>query len=92
VDKQPKAKVESLLLSDGQAYAHLYLRLLNKLQRVDTHHWILVMIADMLSGEFSLRVWKLYTSHPCKDHEERIALFTRAAESDPDLPYGPLLR
>ena len=54
VDKQPKAKIESLLLSDGQAYALLYLRLLNKLQRVDTQHWILVMIADMLSGEYLL--------------------------------------
>ncbi|KAI0698501.1 ATPase V1 complex subunit H [Cytidiella melzeri] len=75
VDKQPKAKIESLLLSDGPAYALLYLRLLSKLQRVDTQHWILVMIADMLS-----------------DHEERIALFTRASETDPSFPYGPLLR
>ena len=50
VDKQPKAKIESLLLSDGQTYALLYLRLLKKLQRVETQQWILVMIADMLSG------------------------------------------
>ena len=26
------------------------------------------------------------------DHEERIALFTRASDSDAELPYGPLLR
>lgn len=26
------------------------------------------------------------------DHEERIVLFTRASVSDPDLPFGPLLR
>lgn len=26
------------------------------------------------------------------DHDERIPLFTRAAESDPELPYAPLLR
>lgn len=26
------------------------------------------------------------------DHDERIPLFTRAAQSDPDLPYLPLLR
>lgn len=26
------------------------------------------------------------------DHDERIPLFTRAVESDPELPYGPLLR
>ncbi len=54
VDKQPKAKIESLLLSDGQAYALLYLRLLKKLQRLETQQWILVMIADMIAG-----VWYL---------------------------------
>jgi len=26
------------------------------------------------------------------DHDERIPLFTRTAESDPDMPYVPLLR
>ena len=50
VDRQPRAKVESLYLSDGQAYALLYLRLLKKLQRVDTQQNILVLIADALSG------------------------------------------
>ncbi|KIP10325.1 hypothetical protein PHLGIDRAFT_125667 [Phlebiopsis gigantea 11061_1 CR5-6] len=75
VDRQPKAKVESLLLSDGPAYALLYLRLLKKLQRNDTQQNILILIADSLS-----------------DHEERIPLFTRAAESDPELPYTPLLK
>ncbi|EIM82503.1 ATPase V1 complex subunit H [Stereum hirsutum FP-91666 SS1] len=74
VDRQPKAKTESILLSDGQTYALLYLRLLKKLQRVDTMQCILVLIADALT-----------------DHDERIPLFTRAAESDPDLPYGALL-
>ncbi|KAN0128507.1 ATPase V1 complex subunit H [Lactarius tabidus] len=75
VDRQPKAKTESLLLSDGQAYAQLYLGLLKKLQRVDTLQSILVLIADALT-----------------DHEERIVLFTKASVSDPDLPFGPLLR
>ncbi|KAH9981470.1 ATPase V1 complex subunit H [Lactifluus volemus] len=75
VDRQAKAKTESLLLSDGQVYASLYLGLLKKLQRVDTLQSILVFIADALT-----------------DHEERIILFTRAANNDPDLPYGPLLR
>ena len=51
VDRQSRAKIESILLSDGQAYALLYLRLLKKLQRVDTQQCILVWIADMLSGE-----------------------------------------
>ncbi|KAF7322657.1 V-type proton ATPase subunit H [Mycena chlorophos] len=75
VDRQPKAKTESLLLSECPTYALLYLRLLKKLQRVDTMQCILVLIADAIS-----------------DHDERIPLFTRAAETDPELPYGPLLR
>ncbi|KAG6329547.1 hypothetical protein ID866_9542 [Astraeus odoratus] len=75
VDRQPRAKTESILLSDGQAYALLYLRLLKKLQRVDTMQCLLVLIADALL-----------------DHDERIPLFTRTAQSDPDLPYAPLLR
>ncbi|KAG1796803.1 ATPase V1 complex subunit H [Suillus plorans] len=75
VDRQPRAKVESIHLSDGQTYALLYLRLLKKLQRVDTMQCLLVLIADALL-----------------DHDERIPLFARAAQSDPDLPYAPLLR
>ncbi|KAJ8078470.1 H(+)-transporting V1 sector ATPase subunit H [Marasmius tenuissimus] len=75
VDRQPKAKIESLLLSDGQTYALLYLRLLKKLQRLDTMQSILVLIADALA-----------------DHDERIPLFTRASETDSELPYVPLLR
>ena len=50
VDKQPRQKIESLLLSDGPTYAQLYLRLLKKLQRVDTQQCILVWIADALAG------------------------------------------
>jgi V-type H+-transporting ATPase subunit H len=53
VDRQPKAKIDSILLSDGQTYALLYLRLLNKLQRIDTMQCILVYIADALLGELS---------------------------------------
>ncbi|KIJ17093.1 hypothetical protein PAXINDRAFT_111820 [Paxillus involutus ATCC 200175] len=75
IDRQPRAKTESILISDGQTYALLYLRLLKKLQRVDTMQCLLVLIADALL-----------------DHDERIPLFTRAAQSDPDLPYLPLLR
>jgi len=51
VDRQSKPKIESLLLSDGQTYALLYLRLLKKLQRVDTMQYILVLIADALAGK-----------------------------------------
>ncbi|GBE82511.1 ATPase V1 complex subunit H [Sparassis latifolia] len=75
VDRQPRTKVELLLQVDGQSYATLYLRLLKKLQRVDTQQWILVFIADAIA-----------------DHEERIPLFTKAKQSDPELPYGPLLQ
>jgi V-type H+-transporting ATPase subunit H len=52
VDRQPRAKTESVLLSDGQAYALLYLRLLKKLERADTVQAILVLIADALVGKF----------------------------------------
>ncbi|KAG5718677.1 V-type proton ATPase subunit H [Termitomyces sp. T112] len=75
VDKQPRARIEQILLSDLQIYAHLYFRLLKKLQRVDTMQCLLVLIADALS-----------------DHEERIPVFLRTAEADPDLPFLPLLR
>ncbi|KAF8226239.1 ATPase, V1 complex, subunit H [Tricholoma matsutake] len=75
VDRQPRLKIESILLSDGPTYALLYLRLLKKLQRIDTMQCILVLIADALA-----------------DHDERITLFLRASESDPELPYAPLLR
>lgn len=50
VDRQPKVKTESLLLSDGRSYALLYLGLLKKLQRVDTMQCILVLIGDALAG------------------------------------------
>ncbi|CCM03836.1 uncharacterized protein FIBRA_05985 [Fibroporia radiculosa] len=49
VDRQPRAKIDSILLSDGQSYALLYLRLLKKLQRVDTQQCILVLIADAIA-------------------------------------------
>ncbi|KAH7927742.1 ATPase V1 complex subunit H [Leucogyrophana mollusca] len=75
VDRQPRAKTESILVSDGQTYALLYLRLLKKLQRVDTMQCLLVLIADALL-----------------EHDERIPLFTRASQSDPELPYVPLIR
>jgi V-type H+-transporting ATPase subunit H len=50
VDRQARAKTEALLLSEGPAYALLYLGLLRKLQRVDTMQFILVLIGDALLG------------------------------------------
>lgn len=57
VAQQSKAKNEPLLLSDGQTYALLYLRLLKKLQRVDTMQCILVLMADALAGT-SMFTWR----------------------------------
>ncbi|KAG8863757.1 H(+)-transporting V1 sector ATPase subunit H [Tulasnella sp. 330] len=74
VDRQPRPKTESILVTDGQVYATLYLRLLKKLVRVDTMQYILVMIGDALL-----------------DHDERIPLFTKSIQGEPELPYGPLL-
>ncbi|EIW85361.1 ATPase V1 complex subunit H [Coniophora puteana RWD-64-598 SS2] len=75
VERQPRAKTESILVSDGQTYVNLYLGLLKRLQRVDTMQCLLVLIADALA-----------------EHEERIPLFIRASQTDPELPYIPLLR
>ncbi|KAG6820787.1 hypothetical protein H0H93_011552 [Arthromyces matolae] len=75
VDKQPRARIDQLLLSDLRAYAFLYFRLLKKLQRVDTMQCLLVLIADALT-----------------DHDERVSVFLRTAETDPDLPFHPLIR
>jgi V-type H+-transporting ATPase subunit H len=52
VDRQQRAKIESLLLSEGRTYALLYLGLLKKLQRIDTMQCILVLIADALAGAY----------------------------------------
>lgn len=35
---------------EGQAYADLYVRLLNKLSRSDTLQYVLVLVGDMLNG------------------------------------------
>lgn len=92
VDRQPKAKIDSILLSDGQSYALLYLRLLNKLQRVDTMQCILVYIADALWGKYFKQDPPPPYPDSVLDHDERIPLFTRTSETDPELPYGALLR
>jgi hypothetical protein len=50
IDRQSRAKIDSILLTDGLAYATLYLNLLKKLVRLDTTQYILVMIGDTLIG------------------------------------------
>ncbi|PFH47166.1 hypothetical protein AMATHDRAFT_152781 [Amanita thiersii Skay4041] len=49
VDKQPRHRIESILLTDGRMYALLYMRLLKNLQRIDTMQSILVHISDALT-------------------------------------------
>ncbi|KAH7107786.1 ATPase, V1 complex, subunit H [Auriculariales sp. MPI-PUGE-AT-0066] len=49
VERQPKARVETVLAQDGRTFAALYLLLLKKVQRVDTMQLILVLIADALA-------------------------------------------
>ena len=57
IDRQPRAKTESLLLSDGSTYILLYLRLLKKLQRIDTMQCILILITDALLGAVFIDPW-----------------------------------
>jgi len=40
----------------------------------------------------TLQLILIFIADALADHEERIALFTRASINDPDLPYEPLLR
>ncbi|CAG8610639.1 5167_t:CDS:10 [Acaulospora colombiana] len=49
VDRQPRGKIESILVTDGPQYALLYLTLLKKIERVDTMQNILVSIGDVLA-------------------------------------------
>ncbi|KAF9452825.1 ATPase, V1 complex, subunit H [Macrolepiota fuliginosa MF-IS2] len=49
VDRQPRTRVESVLLSEGSTYAQLYLSLLKKVNRNDTQQCLLVWIADALT-------------------------------------------
>lgn len=50
VDRQPRAKFESILVTEGRQYALLFLNLLKKLARADTMQNILVLIGDALTG------------------------------------------
>lgn len=81
-----------MLISEGGAYALLYLSLLKKLQRVDTMQCLLVLIADALAGRSNIAITMRHSIQYPLDHEERIPLFTRTSQVDPDLPYIPLLK
>jgi hypothetical protein len=49
---QPRSQRAATQATEGSTYAKLYIDLLRKLQKVDTVQWVLVAIANMLSGEF----------------------------------------
>ncbi|CAL1704022.1 unnamed protein product [Somion occarium] len=82
VDRQPRAKIDNLFLSDGPTYAQLYLRLLKKLQRADTQQFILVLIADALA-DHEERI-KLFTSASETDSELPYGPLQRMLESQDD--------
>lgn len=90
VDRQPRSRVESVLLSEGSTYVHLYLGLLKKVTRTDTQQCLLVWITDALAGMPTLNSISL--ADGTTDHEERIPLFFQTSSIDSDLPYQPLLR
>ncbi|KAF8636522.1 hypothetical protein AX17_003335 [Amanita inopinata Kibby_2008] len=92
VDKQPKSRIESTLLTEGRTYALLYLRLLKNLQRIDTMQCILVLIADALTGKSDLLACCSISTSSTIDHDERVPLFQQTNKSDPEFPYVPLLR
>ena len=92
VDRQPKAKTEGVLLTEGQKYAQLYLELLQKLNRTDTMQWILVLMTDALAGKPYWIMCLKVTLRCSLDHDERIPLFLKTSEKDPNLPFEPLLR
>ncbi len=54
--------------------------------------WILVLIADALTGTYILFRTVIGLSYTGLEHDERKALFTDASADDPELPYTPLLR
>ncbi|KAL9714944.1 H(+)-transporting V1 sector ATPase subunit H [Leucoagaricus gongylophorus] len=95
VDRQPRTRIESVLLSEGNTFVQLFIGLLKKVSRSDIQQCLLVWIADALTGEF----WIKKTLSGIKvneygwtDHEERIPLFIRTNQSDHNLPYLPLLK
>ncbi|CAG8763137.1 3431_t:CDS:2, partial [Acaulospora colombiana] len=48
VDNQSREQVRSVMQKGSQKYAELYLNLLEKLNRVDTVQYVLVLVSDML--------------------------------------------
>ncbi|KAG8812638.1 H(+)-transporting V1 sector ATPase subunit H [Serendipita sp. 399] len=90
VDRQPRPKVESILVTDGPQYALLYLTLLKKIERVDTMQNILVLMGDCLLG--IAHIGQLDTADYRPDHDERVELFLNTAKIDPELPYIPFLK
>ena len=95
VDRQPRTRIESVLLSEGNTFVQLFIGLLKKVSRSDIQQCLLVWIADALTGEFWIKKtlnWIKVNGYEWTDHEERIPLFIRMNQSDHNLPYLPLLK
>jgi hypothetical protein len=67
--------------------------MLKKLARTEPTQAVLVMMGDALTGEsFKWRDTGAGLRGIVADHEERVGLFLRTVEEDPELPYGPLVQ
>jgi len=51
VDRQPRARIESVLLSEGNTFVQLFIGLLKTVSKSDIQQCLLVWIADALTGE-----------------------------------------
>ena len=51
VDRQPRARIESVLLSEGNTFVQLFIGLLKRVSKSDIQQCLLVWIADALTGE-----------------------------------------
>ncbi|KAG8724134.1 H(+)-transporting V1 sector ATPase subunit H [Ceratobasidium sp. 395] len=80
VDKQPPAKVNSVLLGEGPQYALLYVSILKKLARTEPTQAVLVMIGDALVDHEERAGLFLRTGD--EDPELPFGPFVKALDSD----------
>ncbi|KAK0545933.1 H(+)-transporting V1 sector ATPase subunit H [Tilletia horrida] len=82
VERQPRAKVDSVYDAEVGSYALLYLRLLAKLSRTDTLQQILVLVGDMLRDRDDRAAFFAQAQNQAGEPEfEGVGL-----------PYGPFLK
>jgi len=80
IDKQPAAKVNSILLGEGPQYALLYVSILKKLARTEPTQVVLVMIGDALVDHEERAGLFLKTAE--EDPELPFGPFVKALDSD----------